>query len=198
LSANAKDALTGVLTAADSSNSWPWRFLRGWNPPDSQSGMASSFGSAPSISALPIKGWQEGRTMGDMFEISPAMRRHMQAQSEALIAANPAKYLTGPYRVAPEAPRPVRVPVVEVPVEPVVPVEAPEGDLPPLKPPPKHARDYLRRRLSGRVEVPATVLFKDAATHGFSVKSLRTAKNTLTIRVFQQDRVWWWLLTEVT
>jgi hypothetical protein len=79
-----------------------------------------------------------------------------------------------------------------------MPVEAPEGDLPPLKPAPKSAPDYLQRRLSGRVEIPATALFKDAAKYGFTPKMLRTAKDALKIRVFQQDRAWWWLLTEVT
>jgi hypothetical protein len=93
-----------------------------------------------------------------------------------------------------------RPPVPKVPVVPPEPVatavEESEGDLPPLKPRPKSSKEYLKRRLGGRVEVPSAVLFKDAAKYGFSLKMLRTAKNALKIRVFQQDRAWWWLLTE--
>jgi hypothetical protein len=66
--------------------------------------------------------------------------------------------------VSPPVEAPPQPPMLVAQPEPVVPVEAPEGDLPPLKPVPKNARDYLQRRLSGRVEVPAAVLFKDAAT----------------------------------
>jgi hypothetical protein len=93
-----------------------------------------------------------------------------------------------------------RVPKVSpVRPQPVAPAgEEPEGDLSPLKPPPKSSKEYLKRRLRGRLEVPSAVLFKDAAKYGFSPKMLRTAKNALKIRVFQQDRAWWWLLTEVT
>src|ERR1700722_19794237 len=61
-------------------------------------------------------GYLGGTTMGDLFEISPAQRRHMQAQSEALIAANPGRYLTGPYAV----PKPALVapkPMVAVPIK---------------------------------------------------------------------------------
>jgi hypothetical protein len=39
--------------------------------------------------------------MGDYFEIKPAQLKYMREQSAALIAANPAKYLTGPYKPAP-------------------------------------------------------------------------------------------------
>jgi hypothetical protein len=134
--------------------------------------------------------------MGDSYRLQPRQLAHMRELSDAILAAKP--HLPGPYATPKPPPRPVRVPVVEVPVEPVVPVEASDGDLPPLKPMPKNARDYLQRRLSGRVEVPSAALFEDAATYGFSVKSLRTAKNALKIRVFQQDRAWWWLLTEDT
>jgi hypothetical protein len=120
------------------------------------------------------------------YALSKAQLAHMRMMSDAILASTPQR---GPYAKAPKAP--------PVPPKPIAPaVEESEGDLPPLEPPPRHAKDYLRRRLSGRVEVPSAALFKDAATYGFSPKMLRTAKNALKIRVFQQDRAWWWLLTE--
>jgi hypothetical protein len=123
------------------------------------------------------------------YALSKAQLAHMRMMSDAILASTPQR---GPYAKAPKVP-----PVPPEPPEPAAPqVEEPEGDLPPLKPPPRHAKDYLRRRLSGRVEVPSAALFKDAATYGFSPKMLRTAKNALKIRVFQQDRAWWWLLIE--
>jgi hypothetical protein len=86
-----------------------------------------------------------------------------------------------------------------VPPEPVVPpIEESEDDLAPLKPPPQSSKEYLKRRLQGRVEIPSAALFRDAAKYGFSPRMLRTAKKALKIRVFQQDRAWRWLLTEVT
>jgi hypothetical protein len=100
-------------------------------------------------------------------------------------------------RLAELAARPPLPKTPLVPVEPMMPAsEKPEGDLPPLKPPPKSSKEYLKRRLHGRVEIPSVSLFRDAAKYGFSPKMLRTAKKALKIRVFQQDRGWWWLLTE--
>jgi hypothetical protein len=96
-------------------------------------------------------------------------------------------------------PRVPKMPVVALePVPPAVERPVSDGDLTPLKPPPKSSKEYLKRRLQSRVEIPATALFKDAAQYGFSPKMLRTAKNSRKIRVFQQDRAWWWLLTEDT
>jgi hypothetical protein len=60
--------------------------------------------------------------MGELFEISPAQRRHMQEVSAGLIAANPSKYLTGPYRVAPPPPPPPK-PVEFVPPAGAKPIE---------------------------------------------------------------------------
>jgi hypothetical protein len=109
------------------------------------------------------------------------MRRH-RGERGVFIPGEGFRAAPLPPWVTPEATPQPPMPVAQP--EPVVPVQAPEGDLPPLKPAPKHAKDYLRRRLSGRVEVPAAVLFKDAAKYGFSPKMLRTAKNALKIRVF--------------
>jgi|SRR5580658_1630347 hypothetical protein len=90
------------------------------------------------------------------------MRRHSGERGVFIpgegFRAAPPPWVSPPVEAPPQPPMLVAQP------EPVVPVEAPEGDLPPLKPVPKNARDYLQRRLSGRVEVPAAVLFKDAAT----------------------------------
>ena len=111
---------------------------------------------------------------------------------EGFRAAPLPPWVPPPVEAPPQPPMPVARP------EPVVPIQAPDGDLMPLRPPPKSAKDYLQRRLSGRVEVPSATLFKDAATYGFSPKMLRTVKKALKIRAFQQDRAWWWLLTEDT
>jgi hypothetical protein len=150
--------------------------------------MTSGFGPALAVSRVPW-GAGKGNTMGEIYSLSPQHIEHMRAQSDFHLAQR--RETKGPYAVPPEAPPRPSMP------EPIAPaVEESEGDLPPLKPPPKHAKDYLRRRLSGRLEVPSAALFKDAAKYGFSPKMLRTAKNALKIRVFQQDRAWWWLLTE--
>jgi hypothetical protein len=81
-----------------------------------------------------------------------------------------------------------RPPVPQTPMVQPVPaaptVEESESDLTLLKPPPKSSKEYLKRRLRGRVEVPSAALFKDAAKYGFSPKMLRTAKNALKVMVF--------------
>jgi hypothetical protein len=172
-------------------------------PVAASTGMEGGFGRSPLQTAAAtefVAGGTAVTPKGQKMSFDDlwyGMRRH-RGERGVFIPGEGFRAAPLPPWVPPPVEAPAQPPMPVAQPEPVVPVEAPEGDLPPLKPPPKHARDYLQRRLSGRVEVPAAVLFKDAANYGFSTKMLRTAKNGLKIRVFQQGRAWWWLLTEVT
>jgi hypothetical protein len=109
--------------------------------------------------------------MGDMFEISPAQRRHMQEVSAGLIAANPAKYLTGPYKVAPPEPEAPRMPV-----EPVVEMTPTE---------------WLKSFLTD-APMPAKEVFASGKARGFGRKRILTAQKRLGIKPVQRARTWLW------
>jgi hypothetical protein len=120
--------------------------------------------------------------MGDFYEIGPAQLRHMQAQSEALIAANPAKFLTGPYRVALEPP------VVEpVPVVPVV------------EPTPGQRAEALLRDVLAVDPVPANEVKRLADAAGIKPRAIRNARQRMGVKVLKRGRgigAWLWALKD--
>ncbi len=124
--------------------------------------------------------------MGDMFEVNARQLAGMREYSAALIALNPERYLTGPYRVPPPAVRPQPMPA-RVP-EPV----AAEPNVSALD----TAAGWLERELTPD-GLMVTEVKERAHKAGIAPRTLRRAAERLrVVKAKQGVGGWLWTLAE--
>jgi hypothetical protein len=118
--------------------------------------------------------------MTDTFRLHPQMLALMRMQSDAVLARRPE--VVGPYRMPEPPPRPVMVPVAEVPAEPVV--EPTPG---------QRAEAFLQEVLTPDA-VPALKVQAMAKDASVAARTLRRARERMKVRTFKRSGVWWWQL----